>query len=272
MHAKQQSEIAAWLALHSTAIIHGSQRIEAAVAASYWSDSRSRLTRWGSALKTFDHDLRNPDTAHNPWPAIEIVVEEVVTAEMLTRIWAAILVSLDETTGRKELSGLANSVFLGHLEVRNRTMRLLIAGRGVNEPLFDRINRLRRSVEKWTDLFLSWLPNRAAAAKFAFDRVRFADHAQEHDVYTDQQMLSRHQILARSMAGMLSTLTGPWSANPELNRRIVSGILACIDRGAFDAQGLPKSLSGIWIERAHASAEILIHQLESLESGGWPAR
>lgn len=268
MHAKQQSEIAAWLALNSSAIIHGSQKVEALVAASFWSDSKSRLARWASALKTFDHDVRNPDQSHNPWPAIGIVVEEVIVSEMLTRIWGAMLVSLDETAGRKELSALAHSVFIGHLEARNRTMRLMLAGRAANEQLFDRINQLRRSVEKWTDLFLSWLPNQRAARKFAFDPARFDDYAGEHDHYTDQQMLTRHQVLIRSMANMLTTLTGSWSANPEMNQRIVNGILACIDRDAFDAEGLPRNLRSIWLERSHTDAQVLVRQLESLESGG----
>jgi hypothetical protein len=267
MHARQQTEIAAWLALNSNAIIHGSQRVEGMVAASYWSGSKSRLARWNMALKTFDHDIRHPHESHNPWPAIEIVVEEIVAAEMLTRIWSAILVSLDEASGRGELSGLAQSVFLAHMEARNRTLRLLLSGRAANERMFDRINQLRRSVEKWTDLFLSWLPNGSVARRFAFDQPRFDDYHSEHDFYTDEQMASRHQVLIRSMTTMLSSLTGKWSANPELNRRIVDGVLACIDRDAFDAKGLPKSLSSIWIERAHSDAQILIGQLESLESG-----
>ncbi len=267
MHARQQSEIAAWLALNSAAIIHGSQKVDGLVAASYWSASKSRLARWSEALKTFDHDIRHPDTSHNPWPAIEVVVEEVIVAEMLTRIWSAVLLSLDATKGRQDLSGLANSVFLGHMEARNRTLRLLLAGRGVNERLFDRINQLRRSVEKWTDLFLSWIPNQEAARNFAFDAARFDDYVGEHDFYTDQQLLSRHQVLIRSMTTMLNTQTSQWSANPELNRRIVDGVLACMHRDTFDSVGLPKSLSQIWIERAHNDTQILIGQLESLEAG-----
>jgi hypothetical protein len=267
MHARQQSEIAAWLALNSAAIIHGSQKVDGLVAASYWTNSKSRLTRWNEALKTFDHDIRNPDESHNPWPAIEVIVEEIVTSEMLTRIWSAVMLSLDATNGRNDLSGLAHSVFLGHMEARNRTLRLLLAGRAANERLFDRINQLRRSVEKWTDLFLSWIPNQAVSRKFAFDVTRFDDYVGEHDFYTDEQLLARHQVLIRSMNTMLVTQTSQWSANPELNRRIVDGILACMHRDTFDSAGLPKSLSQIWLERAHNDTQILIGQLESLDSG-----
>lgn len=267
MHARQQAEIAAWLALNSTAIAHGSQRVEGLLAASYWSNSKSRLSRWNAALKTFDHDVRNPDTAHNPWPAIETVVEEVVVSEMLTRVWSAVLVAVDEASGRGELAGLAHSVYIGHMEARNRAMRLLLAGRGLNERLFDRINQLRRSLEKWTDLFLAWIPNANVARRFAFDRARFDDYRSEHDFYSDQQQANRHQVLIRSMAQMLVSLTGQWTANPELNRRIVDGALACIDRDAFDSTGLPKTLAAVWIERAHSDAQLFVSQLELLDQG-----
>lgn len=272
MHARHQAESAAWIALNAPAVLRSSGRLEGLLAASYWSNAKARQVRWNAALKMFDEDIRNPDRSHNPWPAIETVLDEIIVSEMLTRVWSAVLVSVDEASGQGEMAGLAHSVFIGHMEARNRALRLLIGGRHLNERLFDRANQLRRNIEKWTDLFLAAIPNPQVARRFAFDRARFDDFRGEQGLYPEQELSTRQQVLIRSMASMLESLTGQWIANPELNRRIVDGILACLDREMFAPEGMPKFLQALWMERSHSDAALLLGQLESLEQGSLPGR
>lgn len=265
MHAKHQAEIAAWLAVQADQIIEQLGPVDAMTCEAYWTQSKIRLNRWHAALKIFEQDLQGQTPGHDHWPALEIVVEEILAAEMLTRIWSAILVTADTVNQRDNYSGLAYSVFISHIEIKNRTFRLLLSCQNQNEVVFERLNKLRRSLEKWTDVFLSWLPQPELAQKFSFDRERVGDYVREHRDYEGQQERSRKSILLSSIAQSLNTHCVRWGANPEVNRAIVFGVLAGINRAAYDTIELPVVLRQAWLEKSHHETEQLLVQLDLLE-------
>ncbi len=265
MHAKQQAEIAAWLAIHSETVITQLANVDALTCEAYWTNSKVRLNRWHAALKVFEQDLKGNTPEHDHWPALEIVVEEILASEMLTRIWSAMLVTADTVHQHDNYSGLAYSVFIGHIEIKNRTFRLLLSSQNQNEAVFDRLNKLRRSLEKWTDVFLSWLPQLELAQKFSFDRERLGDFVREHVAYDRHQERSRKGVLLSSLSQSLSTNCVRWGANPEVNRAIVFGVIAAINRTSFDTSELPIALRQVWLEKTHHEAEQLVAQLDLLE-------
>ncbi|MEZ6094317.1 MAG: hypothetical protein R3C03_08750 [Pirellulaceae bacterium] len=233
---------------------------------SFWQSAKARASRWTTALRTFEHDLNSDGRGHNPWPALEIIVEEIVASEMLTRIWSAMLVSIDHANGEKELTPMAHSVFISHLEARNRVMRILLNHQSQNTPLFNRINQVRRSVEKWTDLFLAILPDVEAAGQFAFDEKRFEDYSREQGHYTEEQNRQRCEVLLRSASTTFRAQCGRWSANPELNRRILDGIVAGIGYHAFEREQLPSLVASLWTEKSHSDTQVLVERLAQLDA------
>jgi hypothetical protein len=144
MHASQLAEIGSWIATHCGNFAYGQKTQSLSVSNEYWAASKCRLQRWITALKMFEHDVEHPSDDHDPWPALELVVQEILLSEFLTRIWAAAVHFHDHYQGSEELCGLANSVYVSHIEARNRAVRLLLAGQGMNEEVFDRANLLRR--------------------------------------------------------------------------------------------------------------------------------
>ncbi|HMP80563.1 MAG TPA: hypothetical protein PKD54_14005, partial [Pirellulaceae bacterium] len=157
MHARHQAEFAAWLAAHSFTVSQHLKSLQGLEIENYWLFSKLRLERWQAALKLFEKDLASSTPSHNPWPALETVVEEILLSEVLTRIWSAILLSADRQRQRDDLSGLVYSVFLRHLETKLRAFRMTLSAQATHTAAFDRINQLRRCTEKWTDLLLSYL-------------------------------------------------------------------------------------------------------------------
>ena len=109
MHSKDLGPIAAWAAFNSSSLVHGGDSQTVFAANKYWTASKCRLQRWMAALRLFENDLQSNPPRHNPWPAIEIVLEEVLLAEILTRVWAAIMVTHDKLHNTDELSGVAHS-------------------------------------------------------------------------------------------------------------------------------------------------------------------
>ena len=86
MHASQLAEIGSWVAIHSSNLIYGQQDQPMLVASNYWTSSKIRLQRWVTALKMFEQDIQHPQHGHDPWPALEIVVHEILVSELLTRV------------------------------------------------------------------------------------------------------------------------------------------------------------------------------------------
>lgn len=229
------------------------------VATNYWTTSKVRIQRWILALKTFERDLQSSN-GHDCWPALQIVVQEIIVSELLTRVWSATVLAHDSYHKSDELFGLAHSVHLSHLEAKNRAIRLLLSGRAANESAFERINVLRRRMERWTDLFLGQLPHSELASGFAYDRNRVRDFYSEQRSSLGPEYQTRQKVLIASFAADLQRDLVPYAANPDLNREIANGILACYPCDRFDSNGCPKSARLMWMEKAHNDVQCLIDE------------
>jgi hypothetical protein len=266
MHASLLAELGSWVAVYSSNLVFGQSEQPTLIGTHYWVASQKRAERWVAALKMFEKDFKNPNVRHDPWPALEIVVQEVLLSELLTRVWSAVVTTHDEHHNSDELFGLAHSVHIRHQEAKNRALRILLSGQATNEAAFDRLNALRRRIERWTDLFLSQLPNAQHASAFAFDPARMRDFGRENREQTVEQFQMKQRVLAASFSTDLIRDVCAHPANPELNREIVSGILACFPADRFDSCGMPKSLRTVWLEKSGTETAMLVDQLVSYEN------
>ena len=92
MHARQMAEVAGWLSACSESVSGGVTPLDPHRGMRYWTAAKCRLERWQTALKVFESDMQYQDPRHNPWPAIEVVVQEILVSDLLTRVWTAVLV------------------------------------------------------------------------------------------------------------------------------------------------------------------------------------
>ena len=266
MHASRLAELGSWVAINAPTMIQGPQEQPMLIATSYWVAARKRVQQWVTALRMFEKDFESPQPGHQPWVALEIVIAEVLLSEMLTRIWSATVLIHDQTRGTDELFGLAHSVHLSHLEVRNRAQRIMLHGRADDEAAFDRLNTLRRKIERWTDVFLAQLPNAPLAAQFGFDAKRVLDFAQENREDEGAACHTRQQILLASFQEDLGRLRQRTSANPDLNRELAAGVLACFPADEFRPDQLPEALRELWLEKAHRETQMLVDHLAAFEN------
>ena len=72
--------------------------------------------------------MPRPDAVQ--WPLVRGVLEEILTGEVLTRVWTAVLCLYDRQHGGNEFESLARSIMIGHLEARHRVLMLHGAGAG----------------------------------------------------------------------------------------------------------------------------------------------
>jgi hypothetical protein len=266
MHSSRLAELASWVAVNSGSLVYGSQDQPILVASSYWMTSKRRIQHWITALKMFEKDVHEHDENHDPWAALEIVIQEIFQSEILTRVWSATVLCHDWYRRSDELSGLAHSVHLSHLEVKNRALRIMLACDDIDELAIERLNALRRRTERWTDVFLGQLPFGNIAAQFAFDKKRVTDFQAEKSESVEDQNQTRRKVLQASFATDLIRNQSSYSANPELNQQIAGGVLACFPSDRFDSIGLPKSIKMAWLEKSHHDTQMLVDRLISFEA------
>src|SRR5262245_1242568 len=104
MHCRETAELAAWVALHSPLLVQGAGRVPQLASEQYWSASKCRLDRWRQLLKqvlaSADQPVKPPTLS---WPRVRPVLEEILTSELLTRIWTATCAAYDAARRDQDL-------------------------------------------------------------------------------------------------------------------------------------------------------------------------
>jgi hypothetical protein len=234
----------------------------------YWAASQCRLESWRRAFKLLAGDAQNPHPCHNAWPATQAVVEEVLVSEVLTRLWSAVLAAHDKARAATEFTGIANSVFVSHLDASNQALRLLVEQPAGVETNVDALNRFRHRLERWTDLLLASISDTRMAARFCFDRHRLLDFATDRLEQSIESRRYANHLLLASLSADLAENTGKYPANPELNRQIASGVLEFLNAERFDSVGLLKSSYVVRLEKDRDDLEQLVAQLDPLFPAG----
>jgi len=269
MHARDLAELAALVAVHAPVIVQGAGRVPHSSSEQYWAASKCRLDRWGRLLRQLTAatgEIERPATL--AWPRIRPVLEEILVAEMLTRLWTAVACAYDAARCDQDLEPVARSILGGQLEARQRLLSLLSDGRVIALPEAVQLNHLRRRVERWTDMLLAHVADAIDVAEFAFEPERARDFADDldHDSAQSERRFTCQLVLVSLQASFAQGLSER-SPNADLNRHIGSAILGAFREEITDSTGLVKSL---WLERISRTAsdtEGMVAELLRLDVG-----
>jgi hypothetical protein len=272
MHVRELAELAAAVALHGRALVAGSEEIGLHNQEEYWAASKCRLDRWGRLLRRLAEAARlsvRPPALQEE--RVRPVLEEIFASELLTRLWTAVACGYDAARGRAECGPVARNIWSGHLEARRRLLALLADGRVITLPEALRLNKVRRRVERWTDMLLGYLVGVVPVDEFCFEPGRARDFAQDAQDGKGKTLQSvQQQIVLVSLRASLEGCLGPGSCNRDLNRRIGGAILRMLADARVDAAALVPSL---WLERIEhgaSEAETLLARLWQLERDPCP--
>ncbi len=254
MHARELVELAGLVSTHGSVLIHSGQPVPAQSIEQYWTTSKVRLERWIWRLKRHtegaDADARQ---RRRQWPETRGTIEEILTCEMLTRVWSAVLCACDRQRGDDETLPVARSVLIGHMEARHRALTLMARGQGIDAEAAQQLNQLRRRVERWTDLLVGYLACRHDVSELAFDPDRAREFAGDYRQRSALRGGGQAWPLAlASLRAAFQECLSDESPNADLNARLASSILACFSDDLFDSTGLLRSL---WMTRLTAAAE-----------------
>jgi len=262
MQTVELVELAAVVAERGPTLALGPDSIGLPGLEEYWAAAKCRFDRWGRAL----HRIRTQDPPYfdepggpvrgcnRPVGTVRGLFEEILGSEVLTRVWTTVVTTFDHR----------RSVYIGHQEMRQRVLKLLVLGPGVPSAEAVELNRLRRRAELWTDLLLARLMTAHDVCEFGFETPRlrrFAanlENASAMEVREDD--LAPHEFgggdsAALAGASLLASVRHSFHAaapNPDMNTRVAASVLGAFAAPHFDSCGVFRSL---WMLRIAATAD-----------------
>jgi len=264
MHTCELIDLAAIVSIHGPVLIRDADVISDRAIEEYWTASKCRLDRWGRALKGLSVKLADaqPRSACRTSQGVRGVLEEILTGEILTRVWTAVMCAYDRHRGTDLMEPVVRSILIGHLEARHRVLTLLVKGSGLDTEQAVKFNRLRQRTECWTDMLVGYLAGLHDISEFAIDPERAEGFAEDLS-YRSRLPGGRHAwplIQASLRAGFSKGLASP-SPNADLNQRIAAAILSCLPCGVFDGTGLFRSIWMTRLTNVSSDAQGMIDQL-----------
>jgi hypothetical protein len=208
------------------------------------------------------------------WREVRPVLEEILVAEILTRVWTSVVCLYDRMHGSR-LEPLVRRVYVGHLEARNRALNVLVYGRGFSTSEAAELNALRRRCERWCDLLLAYLARshgsdvRPLIDEFAIEPDRSREFVR--DLQEDEGALAplAGQLLQSSLREAFGKGLAAESPYPAFNQQIADSLIACLpdECGTYAPPGDP------WLDRIELmtlDAEGMIRELLEIEGYSSP--
>ncbi|MGD0383517.1 MAG: hypothetical protein ABSA77_08360 [Thermoguttaceae bacterium] len=273
MHTRELVELSAIISAHGPVLVRGAERLSAAGMEEYWTASKIRLDRWGFCLREFIAKAADAKWHKTQWHQVRGTLEEIITGEILTRVWTAVVCAHDRQHGGEDAGPIARSVLLGHTDARHRVLTLLVGGPGVDAEDAMKLNLLRRRSERWTDMLIGYLAGLHDCCQFAVDQRRAMDFSQDLH-YQCRQPGGRHAwpLVLASIKAAFQQGMAQQSPNADLNGRIASSILSCFQPELFDSTGLFCSMWLMRLANAANDAQGMIDELLAAEESSRAAK
>ena len=265
--AKIIVELAAIAAYHGEAFLRANQAISASGIESYWLASRNRLDAWATALRQLEERSAtdcspSPNEIESQWETLQPLAEEILSSEVLTRIWAAIGCESDRRHESGTIEPFVRSILVNHLDLRQRLLRLVFNKMILRSGSLRTIDRMRRSSERWTDVLLGYVARCCQVNEFAFDAARVHDFSSS----LKSRETSQEAVKSLLMSSLRSTFKSSFTTkcpNEILNSQICEAVLSSYGNDLFDSTGQFQSL---WQVRMTHVTEDTLGMIECLAS------
>lgn len=269
MHSGWLVETASLWGYHGSTLVCQRESLCCEAVNEYWIRNRVRLDGWNSLLTRYRVQTLSLSMARRirAWEKLRSLIEEILLSEPLARVCVAVAAQLEERQVDGDSRAILHNVFTAHCEVRNRCLKIILAGvdRGIAEAA--ELNRLRHYLEHWTDLLLGYFANSSFSAVYAFSSARmqeFSDDFSQPRLGSQSQMVWSLQLA--SCRNWLNQHCSHSPISPRMNHRICEAAMGMIHSQAFDSVGCMRSRLIQTIEYGIQHAE---ETLASLESNSW---
>lgn len=171
MNVRETAELALWVSRHSQFLIEAETPLSDEAIQHFWTAWQVGIGGWMRQLYTLARGTAGWRTLAGRRHA-KALMAQVLASEMLARITAATLVAADQSRDEERCGPVARNVLHAQVTATHVVLQLLVEGRVVSETSLRALYRLRRRVERWTDLLLGHMIHRRRIEDFVFERRR----------------------------------------------------------------------------------------------------
>ncbi|WP_010588253.1 hypothetical protein [Schlesneria paludicola] len=236
--ARTVAELALVISKAARTHLNHSHKPSAASLKLFWQSSRSLEKRWATALDEWTV-AGSRDLA-----ILEQLAMRLLTSEMVVRIWGTILGSIDRIGQDDDLIRVAQSAVGCFTRSRNSLLTLLVAVPERDQQHAQRIDRLRRRCERWTDLLLGPIAVKSGCFEFAFSPERALDFGEEllaSDVATGPNP-AEHLVLASMQLTFGPHLSADGDNDDVELVSLIQSVISHLPTAAFQRNGSLRSL------------------------------
>lgn len=269
MHAREMVELAALASAHGPLLIEHVEHLPAVGVERYWTASKCRLDRWARALREAKSAPRDcSQRRRTDMSPLRPLVEEILTGEILARVWAGVLTLFDARHGQQEVEPIGRSVLLGHSEMRLRALGLLVGENTLRASEAFALDRLRRRAERWTDLLIGHLSTAGDATEFAAQPARAREFAEELRGQQKSTAGEAWSVTLAALRSAFSTSLSRVAPNADLNAEIARSVVCCFEPSLFESTGMFRSLWLMRLASFAGDAQGMIDELFAAEAPG----
>lgn len=245
LNLRQIVELLGLVSAHSPNLVEGRSPLSPEALDRYGDCSQNRNRNWLAALNELPRRITATPAGLRPliWQQSEVTMVDVLAGGMIARVWGAVLTACDRTRRTVTAERVARTVLAGQLEAQQQVLRLMIDGPYLTLERVSGLDKLRRRIERWTDLLLGHIVKRYALGDFAFDLERALDFGDEqlreswgprHNQIWDLYFVCLQSAFPESRL--------PGGIEAEWQEALVQSILGCFPHDLFLDNGILKSV------------------------------
>ncbi|QDU37786.1 hypothetical protein Mal4_21030 [Maioricimonas rarisocia] len=242
------AEFSAVCAVHGSHVVAAGQPVGDAWLERYLDACSRRARMWHQAHQecTQTSDAAPVDAAPRHMPIVHLA-DEILVTEVLTRTWTGVMAELARKASQPDVESAAWHGYMLHLKAKQTVLADLLYQTVLPVGVMLRVNRLRRRLEKWSDMFVSQVAGEHVARELAFETHRV-------DEFRDEQVTWRtghrsKELLVASVRQAVPADTRVVPERAEVHRELMSLQVALFPADAFSGTGLLKSPHQAAIER-----------------------
>jgi hypothetical protein len=235
----------------------------------YWLRNRVRFDAWNECFARITPWLESPHSSRRAiaWKRAGELMEEVLMAEPLARVSAAVAMQLEDRQVDDDSHAILHNVYSTHLDLRKRSLKWILEGIDSGVAEANQLNRLRSYLEHWSDMLLGFFAGPDACERYAFCNERVAEFAEE---YGHRRLGDASEtVWSLLLAGNRNWIRKHVSSevlNPTLSRDVIQAALGMVHPTWFDSLGLLPSRAA---QKVAHGLHLVDRTMESLIDGSW---
>tara|TARA_R110002095_G_scaffold188226_5_gene165636 strand:+ start:100528 stop:101520 length:993 start_codon:yes stop_codon:yes gene_type:complete len=246
LNSQLTAEVAALIASQSLSLAEGTKPFSPTALYDFWFHGQEHLKQRRNVLEPFANEDENSQISEKE---LEVILKDFFAEEMLVRVVTAVFTAADKRRNQCQAEPIARSLFLSFLDVKRLALSILVSEKHISLDALKSINRIRRSIERWTDLFLGQLVFRFGLEEFAHDVARSKDFGE--DQVSNLNVPHPIQTWDLITAGLrISFPAGLSSKTDDHWEKMLGAIIACYPAECFNDSATMKSLQRVRIERS----------------------